>query len=179
VFTDSRIGKYLNPRLARPGNWLQTVPGGPIPLGSSFTIQVQAQNAGTFASPNGYIHLAFPDLTLAEDQSRVTVTAKDTDLTCSSYPAGYSGLVRRRGDRDLSAAYLHVECVDTSWQPGETNFVTVSITPKAAGDFRFWYRTAMVSENEYFYNSLMSDGDAVDAPPSRWSGRSVRAERMR
>lgn len=147
-----QIFRFLSPALATPVIINASAPSS-SPPSSSFLVTITIRNGGAYTSTDGHIHIALPSYSTASDANLVALESKSADLTYEEYPAGFSGLGRRNGSLDSSAAYLHIESRDTSWTAGEENFITLRVTPKASGSLQILYRSAMRSQNEYYYNA--------------------------
>jgi hypothetical protein len=148
-----KIRRFIQPSVAKPKITSVKYPCSVV-TDKYFFLTIKVKNTGTYQSPKGLIHIAFPSYKSPDDKTLVSVYKKSGDLVYKEYPQKYSrGLSRMDGTKDRSAKYLHVEAVDINWLPGETNRITLKIKPNSEGTMKLWYRAAMQSENEHYYNT--------------------------
>jgi hypothetical protein len=104
-----------------------------IQLGQSFTIAATVRNDGA-ASNQGEIIFGFPELTTQNsDQYVVTTSAIDPGEYRGSIPP-YSAMFTANC-QIITTNHYWAPYLDFSWTSGETNTVSLAVTPQATGPF--------------------------------------------
>jgi len=104
-----------------------------IPLGQSFAITGTVRNDGT-AGISGEICFGFPALTGEDGYLYVASNV------VGSFSEGYSTMppnrtVSNAQCQTMTTSYYHGSLYDDDWLPGETNTITLTVTPQSPGPF--------------------------------------------
>lgn len=125
---------------------IETTYGAVINEGEYSDIQVRVQNTGGL-SDDGAISLSFPSFTGGSDDQYVQLESTTPDCAYAEYPNGST--IWHRDGYQFPANYLLVESVDTYWETGEENTLTIRVYPQQPGQFEFYVRSAMGFEGQY------------------------------
>jgi hypothetical protein len=124
-----------------------------IVLGQTFTATLGVRNDG-HTSDNGRLSVSFPSFTDRADSQFVNTAASEIvaggallDISCNT----------------MAASYLTTEYADADWRGCKTNTVTLTVQPRAAGQFYFYARASMHAAGDPacgFANGLPTSGEA-------------------
>jgi hypothetical protein len=142
-----------------------------ITLGQTFTMDITTRNAGA-VSDDGRIVLGFPGFTSPDDSANVSCARGEDIPGYRELPVGT--MLSDSTCAPVVAAYLTAEYVDNDWTGlnTESNRITVTIRPRAAGPFvvtvRSTMRTAGLGVCDYV-NGLPLDGAGGFSDPQGWA----------
>jgi hypothetical protein len=113
-----------------------------VVLGQSFTVAMGVRNDGG-ASDDGGTTVSFPDLTQSGDAGQVGFSAGSNDDTPGYLERAAGSAIYNHDCQTMTASCLMVEYADEDWLGGETNLMTLQVTPRTLGSFRVYVRSAM------------------------------------
>ncbi len=134
-----------------------------IELGQTFTINASVANSGS-TSDDGRIAISFQSMTDPADAQWASSTSSGDAPGYLEHPAGSA--VTNASCQPITASYLVVEYADGDWRgfPAESNTMSVTVRPKAAGTFYFDIRSTMRKSGtacEYVNAIPWNSGDPV------------------
>ena len=155
------------PSFAAPTTWRPDS----IVLGQTFTITVNLRNDG-LTSDDGRLSVSFPSLIGPSDGQWVSASAAGDAPGYAEIAAGTA-----LADSDCNAAtasYLTTEYADADWRGNgiETNTVTFTVQPQAAGPFYFYVRGTMHEAGGAaceFVNGVPETGEAGYIDQQGWA----------
>ena len=111
-----------------------------IDLGQSVTLSVRARNSGGDAASGG-ITMSFPQLNGSGDTSMVSNAGSFGQYV---ERAKGSSIYHKNGTQ-ITASYLMVEAADR-WSAGSSKTLNVTFTPRKAGSYTVYFRSAMSAD---------------------------------
>ncbi|HKQ58676.1 MAG TPA: kelch repeat-containing protein [Candidatus Eisenbacteria bacterium] len=147
-------------------------------LGQAFTFTVSVRNQG-LASDDGRIVVSFPSFTDPGDGQWVSASAGGDTPGYSETPAG--GTLDNASCQPISASYLASEYADDDWRALglETNYLTLTVQPRALGPFVIDVRSSMHRAGGAaceIANGVPSEGEAGHVDQQGWEVRRFTVE---
>ena len=136
--------------------------------GEPFTISVRGYNYGTAAEAGSSIGISFPSFTNSTDSqyvSEASFTDPDIEVSLPQYRPGVDDIDFKCPTKSgpYPAEYLLVDSIDTNgWAAGESNDVTLQVTPQSAGTFHVYIKVSTVVSNTWKVWPDATNADTTD-----------------
>jgi hypothetical protein len=160
-WTVRRFAITVLPPKPRPSFTAVVVPSA-VTVGYPFTLTATVTNLGP-DSDDGRIVVSFPNFISSADTEWVSAAGGDDSPGYHEWPTGSA--LPLAGCSTIVSNYLSVEYADGAWSGGETNQISLTVTPLTVGTFPIYLRSTLRWSPRgscAYVNSVPATG----APPS-------------